>query len=474
VAAFTVAGGQGTRLGYDGPKGTFPVTPLTQKPLFRFSRKKSSPPAARYGRPLHWFIMTSHANHAATEAFFRNARLLRPGRRRACISFRQGRMPAVNFDGKIMLETKARSRCRPTAMAARCARWSAAARSTSCARGHRHLSYFQVDNPLVRCIDPAFIGWHVVRGSEMSSKMVPKAYAEEKVGHFCAQRPEKPSWWNTPICRWRCRRRSIATASCATSRAASRSMCSTANSSGAWRGGRGGRAAVPPGRQEDPDPRRRGRPVKPEKANGVKFEMFVFDALPFARAARGHRDAARGRFLPGEECRGGGFAADVPRRPAAAVCPLAAGRNGAAVAADATGRPPFAVEVSPLFGYDEDSFADAWRACRRNPPDDRTGLLDLACAKCPAIPQRHPFPMSIHTRSPPRPSGPTLASTAENLAAWLAARSAGVGRAASRNSWPKQAWSELNDRFYRYLEFGTGRHARAHHRRRADRGRDGG
>src|SRR5262249_42722542 len=46
------------------------------------------------------------------------------------------------------------------------------------------LSYFQVDNPLVRCIDPAFIGWHLRRGSQMSSKMVPKAYAEEKLGHF--------------------------------------------------------------------------------------------------------------------------------------------------------------------------------------------------------------------------------------------------------------------------------------------------
>ena len=44
------------------------------------------------------------------------------------------------------------------------------------------LSYFQVDNPLVRCVDPAFIGWHLLRGSEMSSKTVPKAYPEEKLG----------------------------------------------------------------------------------------------------------------------------------------------------------------------------------------------------------------------------------------------------------------------------------------------------
>ena len=70
VAAFTVAGGQGTRLGYDGPKGTFPVTPLKARPLFQVFAEKICAAGRRYGRPLHWFIMTSHANHAETEAFF--------------------------------------------------------------------------------------------------------------------------------------------------------------------------------------------------------------------------------------------------------------------------------------------------------------------------------------------------------------------------------------------------------------------
>ena len=70
VAAFTVAGGQGTRLGYDGPKGTFPVTPVKHKPLFQVFAEKILAAGRRFGRPLHWFIMTSHHNHAATEAFF--------------------------------------------------------------------------------------------------------------------------------------------------------------------------------------------------------------------------------------------------------------------------------------------------------------------------------------------------------------------------------------------------------------------
>src|SRR3954467_7515160 len=105
VAAFTVAGGQGTRLGYDGPKGTFPVTPVKQKPLFQVFAEKILAAGKRYGRPLHWFIMTSHANHEATEAFFAENNFF--GLERARVHcFRQGRMPAVTFDGKILLETK--------------------------------------------------------------------------------------------------------------------------------------------------------------------------------------------------------------------------------------------------------------------------------------------------------------------------------------------------------------------------------
>src|SRR3954468_1802740 len=74
VAAFTVAGGQGTRLGYDGPKGTFPVTPLKKKPLFQVFAEKIKAAGLRYGKPLHWFIMTSHANHQQTESFFADNR----------------------------------------------------------------------------------------------------------------------------------------------------------------------------------------------------------------------------------------------------------------------------------------------------------------------------------------------------------------------------------------------------------------
>ena len=102
MQALILAGGQGTRLGYDGPKGTFAVTPLKRKSLFQVFAEKITAAGRRYGRPLHWFIMTSHANHVASEAFFADNRYfgLDPAR---VHFFREGRMPAVDFSDFVVL-----------------------------------------------------------------------------------------------------------------------------------------------------------------------------------------------------------------------------------------------------------------------------------------------------------------------------------------------------------------------------------
>ena len=97
-------------------------------------------------------------------------------------------MPAVGFDGRILLETPSTLALSPDGHGGSFrALQRSGALDLMAAEGVEALSYFQVDNPLVRCVDPAFLGWHFLRGSEMSSKMVPKAYADEKVGHFCLQ-----------------------------------------------------------------------------------------------------------------------------------------------------------------------------------------------------------------------------------------------------------------------------------------------
>lgn len=359
VAAFTVAGGQGTRLGYDGPKGTFPVTPLQQKPLFQVFAEKILAAGRRYGRPLHWFIMTSHQNHAATEAFFtaHGHFGLEPGR---VHFFRQGRMPAVDFTGKIMLETQGTIALSPDGHGGSL---RALARSGALDLMRREgidtLSYFQVDNPLVRCIDPTFIGWHVLRGSEMSSKMVPKAYAEEKVGHFCRQRGRLVvvEYSDLPMATQR------ETDAAGTLRYLAGSIAiHILDREFIRRLAAGGAGVALPFHRADkkiPTIDAAGAPVKPEKANGVKFEMFVFDALPFAKNPVVIETRRADDFSPVKNADG----LDSPK-----TCRddqlrqfgrwLAAA--GAKFEADQTGLPAVAVEVSPLFGYDEDSFADAW------------------------------------------------------------------------------------------------------------------
>ena len=67
VAAFLVAGGQGTRLGFDGPKGSFPVSPIKKKSLFQLHAEKILAMSTRYGAVIPWYIMTSESNHQQTE-----------------------------------------------------------------------------------------------------------------------------------------------------------------------------------------------------------------------------------------------------------------------------------------------------------------------------------------------------------------------------------------------------------------------
>lgn len=366
VAAFTVAGGQGTRLGYDGPKGTFPVTPLKQKPLFQVFAEKIRAAGSRYGRPIHWFIMTSHANHTATETFFKEQNFFGLDASRVHF-FRQGRMPAVNFEGKILLETKASLALSPDGHGGSLrALDRSGALDLMKREGIDIISYFQVDNPLVRCIDPAFIGWHVLRGSEMSSKMVPKAYAEEKVGHFCTQRGKTVvvEYSDLPLAMQR-----ETDANGRLHYLAGSIAIHILDREFVRRMAAGGEGVALPFHRADkkiPTIDAAGNPVKPEKANGVKFEMFVFDALPFAKNPVVIETLRENDFSPVKNAEG----LDSPktcREDQLRQFTRWLKANGVAVDADSTGLPRLGLEISPLFGYDDDSFAEAWKKISPRP-----------------------------------------------------------------------------------------------------------
>jgi UDP-N-acetylglucosamine/UDP-N-acetylgalactosamine diphosphorylase len=359
VAAFVVAGGQGTRLGYDGPKGTYPVTPVLKKPLFQVFADKIRAAGLRYGRPLHWFIMTSHINHAATEGFFRANGFFGLAETHVHF-FRQGRMPAVGFDGKILLEDAHRIAMSPDGHGGSLRALERSGAVELMAReGIDILSYYQVDNPMVRFIDPAFIGWHIKTRSEMSSKMVPKAYAGEKVGHFCAQRGQTVviEYSDLP------KERQEETDATGKLRFIAGSIAIHLLDREFIRRMATGADALPFHRADKKIPclDAAGQPVKPEKPNGVKFELFVFDALPFAKNPVVIETDRADDFSPVKNADG----VDSPKTCAEDQLRQFVrwtNAHGAAVPTDATGLPPFAFEVSPLFGYDEDSFAASWIA----------------------------------------------------------------------------------------------------------------
>lgn len=366
VAAFVVAGGQGTRLGYDGPKGTFPVTPVTKKPLFQVFAEKILATGRRYGKPLHWFIMTSHANHEQTETFFAEHKFfgLDPAR---VHFFRQGRMPAVDFEGRILLETKGSIAMSPDGHGGSL---RALERSGALAlmreEGVDTISYFQVDNPLVRCVDPEFIGFHLTSGSEMSSKMVPKVAPGEKVGHFCVRdgHTEVVEYSDLPVSM----QEEVDPATGRLRFLAGSIAIHVIDRDFAARLG-GGSGEMPFHRADkkvacvDAD----GHAVNPDKANGVKFEMFVFDALPFARNPLIIETARADDFSPVKNATGIDSAetsrADQLRQFARWLRTC-----GAELPVDASGLPPFAIEVSPLFGHDLESFRESWSRLDPKPP----------------------------------------------------------------------------------------------------------
>lgn len=185
VGLILVAGGQGTRLGFDGPKGAYPIGPVSNRTLFAYHADKIHSIQDRYACRLPWYIMVSDTNDEATQAFFRENDFfgLNPQDVRF---FRQGMMPCVDGNGRLMLEApgslamnpNGHGGCIPATVHNGIIRDAGE-------RGVDTLSYFQVDNWAVQVADPFFVGYHVLGGGEMSSKVHRKNTPRESVGVHC-------------------------------------------------------------------------------------------------------------------------------------------------------------------------------------------------------------------------------------------------------------------------------------------------
>lgn len=182
VGFMIVAGGQGSRLGYNGPKGCFEIGPLTKRSLFAYHAARLCAAGARHGFTPVWYVMTSPMNEAATRAFF--AEQDHFGLPESDVFFfSQAMLPAMDLDGKLLLNEAGSLFLAPNGHGG-----SLAALATSGAladmqrRGIETISFFQVDNPLARPGDELFVGLHRAAKAGMSSKVVSKRDAGEKVG----------------------------------------------------------------------------------------------------------------------------------------------------------------------------------------------------------------------------------------------------------------------------------------------------
>ena len=272
VAVLLVAGGQGSRLGYDGPKGAYEIGPVSGMPLFYFHARKIVRLVRVYGKPVPFYVMTSEVNDAATRACFEDHDYfgLNPA---DVVFFKQGLWPALDADGRFILESSGRIFVSPdghggtlTALAKN------GCLEDMTARGIKSVFYFQVDNPLVDIADPAFIGLHALCGAELSLKLCLKRSPTEGMGAVSMQDNGRCGMIEyselTPkqAARFKYGSPAIHVFSLAFLK-------------------KEARKAMPlhVAHKKIPYVADDGKTVKPDAPNGYKFEKFIFDVLPDAK-----------------------------------------------------------------------------------------------------------------------------------------------------------------------------------------------
>ncbi len=346
VGVMVVAGGQGTRLGFNHPKGMFAIGPVSGRTLFQVQIEKIVATAHRHGVRIPLYLMTSPATHEETLAFLAAQKRFGLAEEDLRV-FCQGTMPAVDAaTGQILLEAPDRLAVSPNGHGGMLAAFAeSGAMADAQARGIRHLFYFQVDNPLVDIAGAEYIGYHVLSNSEMTSQVIAKRDPLEKVGNVVdvdgrlmvieySDLPDDAA------------RRTNADGSLAI-----------------WAGS----IAVHvfdldflcrAKDQADSLPYHfahkkvayidaTGRRVEPAKANGIKFERFIFDLMPSARNAIVVEVDPDSAFAPLKNA--SGAAADTPESVMAQISNLHRQwlREAGVEVADG-----IAVEISPWFALD--------------------------------------------------------------------------------------------------------------------------
>lgn len=347
VGFILVAGGQGTRLGFDQPKGVFPIGPLSGRTLFQMHCDRVLGMSRRYGTEIPVYVMTSPATDAETRQYFEaNNRCGLPSERLQI--FCQGMMPAIDArTGQVLLASKSDIALSPDGHGGLVAALEhSGVLEQSKLRGIEYFYYAQIDNPLACVCQPDLIGFHVLANSQLTTQVVPKRFAEEKVGNVVAidgrvqiieysDLPDDVAKVKNPDGSLRLWAGNIAIH--VFDRTFLESVVQSASGLPFHRA-----------HKKVSFVDANGQVVEPTQPNAIKFERFVFDLLPMAQRAIAVEDLAADVFAPVKNANGA--AVDTPFHTQQAI--LAQHRRWI----EATGStidPDVSVEINPHWAVDQ-------------------------------------------------------------------------------------------------------------------------
>ena len=371
VGMVLVAGGQGTRLGFPHPKGMFPLGPVSNRTLFHILFDRVKAIGRKYGKPVPFLLMTSPATHEATVNYLEENQYFGIPKDQVRI-FCQGSMPAVDAEtGNILLADKGQLFKSPDGHGGMlgaldrsgCLQWAKEL-------GVEHFFYGQVDNPLLQICDPYFIGCHLLGQSELTSQVIRKRDALERVGNVVSVNGRVKIIEYSDLPEDAARQTNddgslkIWAGSIAVHMFALQFLETSLKST----------TSLPfhIANKKVPFVNSAGETINPETPNAFKFERFVFDLMPLAENSLVVEVDRQQAFSPVKNAEGA--ATDTAATAKADMIRL---NRGWLVEAGVEVQEGVAVEISPLWALDADAVKE--RVGGNFEPITQPTFLDEVC-----------------------------------------------------------------------------------------------